>query len=194
MPITSGDVSQILEFVGATHIITVDLHSLQTAGMVTAKCQFEDFEGAFAGLSYFLENIKDKSNLVVVSPDAGGMKRAASFHQHFLWHGHNQVGLATMSKERKAANEVGEVILIGDVKGKQCILVDDMIDTAGTICAAAKSLKEAGATEVYAFATHGLFSGAAGDRIAKSDFTKVITTDSMPLSPEFKAKAGDKHC
>ena len=92
--------------------------------MVTAKCQFEDFEGAFAGLSYFLENIKDKSNLVVVSPDAGGMKRAASFHQHFLWHGHNQVGLATISKERKAANEVGEVILIGDVKGKVAVLVD----------------------------------------------------------------------
>lgn len=86
------------------------------------------------------------------------------------------------------------MILIGDVKGKQCILIDDMIDTAGTICAAATSLKEAGATEVYAFATHGIFSGAAADRIAKSDFTKVITTDSMPLSPEFKAKAGHKHC
>lgn len=136
-PITSGDVSQIIEFMGATRIITVDLHSLQTTGMVSSKCQFEDYEAAFAGLSYFLENIHDKKNLVVVSPDAGGMKRAQSFHKHFLWHGHTDVGLAMISKERKAVNEVGEVILIGDVTGKQCIIVDDMVDTAGTLCAAA---------------------------------------------------------
>ena len=68
-----------------------------------------------------------------------------------------------------------------------------MIDTAGTLCAAATALKEKGATDVYAFATHGIFSGPAGDRIAKSDFTKVITTDSMPLTADFKAKVGDKH-
>ena len=98
-----------------------------------------------------------------------------------------------MSKERKAANEVGEVILIGDVRGKQCIIVDDMIDTAGTICAAAQSLKDKGATEVYAFSTHGIFSGPAGDRIGKSAFKKVITTDSMPLIDGFAEKVGDKH-
>ena len=69
-------------------------------------------------MSYFLDNIEDKKNLVVVSPDAGGMKRAQSFHKNFLWHGFKDVGLAMISKERKAANEVGEVILIGDVKGK----------------------------------------------------------------------------
>lgn len=103
---------------GANRIISVDLHSLQTTGMVTAKCQFEDYEAAFAGLSYFLEHIEDKKNLVVVSPDAGGMKRAQSFHKHFQWHGHNEVGLAMISKERKAANEIGEVILVGDVQGK----------------------------------------------------------------------------
>ena len=161
--------------------------------MVTAKCQFEDYEAAFAGLSYFLENIKDKDNLVVVSPDAGGIKRATSFHKHFSWHGHNNVGLAMISKERKAANEVGEVVLIGDVKGKQCIIVDDMADTAGTLCAAAAVLKDKGATDVYAFVTHGIFSGPAGDRIAKSVFKKVITTDSMPLIDGFKEKVGDKH-
>lgn len=192
-PVTSADVSQILEFMGASRIITVDLHSLQTSGMVTAKCQFEDFEGAFAGLDYFLKNIEDKKNLVVVSPDAGGMKRAQSFHKHFLWHGHNEVGLAMISKERKAANEVGEVILIGDVKGKQCIMVDDMADTAGTLCAGAQALKDKGATDVYAFITHGLFSGPAGDRIAKSVFKKVVSTDSMPLIEGFAEKVGDKH-
>jgi len=192
-PVTSGDVSQILEFVGASRIITVDLHSLQTTGMVSPRCQFEDYEGAFAGLNYFLENIEDKKNLVVVSPDAGGMKRAQSFHKHFLYHGHNEVGLAMISKERKAANEVGEVILIGDVQGKQCIIVDDMVDTAGTLCAAAQALKDKGATDVYAFVTHGIFSGPAGDRIAKSQFKKVITTDSMPLIEGFAEKVKDKH-
>lgn len=103
-----------------------------------------------------------------MSPDAGGMKRAQSFHKHFLWHGHTDVGLAMISKERKAANEVGEVVLIGDVSGKQCIIIDDMVDTAGTLCAAAQALKDKGATDVYAFVTHGIFSGPAGDRIAKS--------------------------
>ena len=98
-----------------------------------------------------------------------------------------------ISKERKAAGEVGEVILIGDVKGKQCIIIDDMIDTAGTLCAAATALKEKGATDIYAFASHGIFSGPAADRIAKSDFKKVITTDSMPLIEGFKEKVGDKH-
>ena len=192
-PITSGDVSQIIEFIGADRIITVDLHSLQTTGMVTAKCQFEDYEAAFAGLDYFLQEIEDKTNLVVVSPDAGGMKRAQSFHKHFAYHGHDQVGLAMISKERKAANEVGEVVLIGDVKGKQCIIVDDMVDTAGTLCAAGQALKDKGATDVYAFITHWLFSGPAGDRIAKSCFKKVITSDSIPLIEGFKEKVGDKH-
>lgn len=190
-PITSGDVSQIIEFMGATRIISVDLHSLQTTGMV--KCQFDDYEAAFAGLSYFLENIEDKSNLVVVSPDAGGIKRATAFHKHFMWHGHSQVGFATISKERKAANEVGKTVLIGDVQGKQCIIVDDMIDTAGTLCAAAKTLKDMGATDVYAFATHGIFSGPAAERISMSEFKKVVTTDSMPLISGFKETVGDKH-
>ena len=192
-PITSGDTSQILEFMGANRIISVDLHSLQTTGMVTAKCQFEDYEASFAGLSYFLENIEDKKNLVVVSPDAGGVKRATAFHKHFIWHGHTDVGLAMISKERKAANEVGEVVLIGDVKGKQCIIVDDMCDTAGTLCAAGKALKDMGATDVYAFITHGIFSGPAADRISKSVFKKVITTDSMPLIDGFAEKVGEKH-
>ncbi len=87
------------------------------------------------------------------------------------------------------------MVLIGDVKGKTCVIVDDMIDTAGTLCKAAELLKdEGGAKEVYAFATHGSYSGAAGDRIASSKaLTKVITTDSMLVSNDFKKKAGDKY-
>lgn len=85
-----------------------------------------------------------------------------------------------LHKERKEANKIESMTLIGDVKDKTCIIVDDMIDTAGTLCTAADMLKkEGGAKEVYAFATHGIFSGPAGDRIAKSSLEKVITTDSM---------------
>ena len=96
-------------------------------------------------------------------------------------------------KERKEANKVDSMQLIGNVQGKVCILVDDMIDTAGTLCEAAKTLKANGAKEVYAFATHGLFSGPAGDRISKSDLTKVVTSDSIPVTEEFKKKVGDKY-
>jgi ribose-phosphate pyrophosphokinase len=83
--------------------------------------------------------------------------------------------------------------LVGDVTGKTCVIVDDMIDTAGTLCTAANLLKEQGAKEVYAFATHGIFSGPAAERISKSALKKVITTDSMDLTPEFKKTVGDKH-
>ena len=86
------------------------------------------------------------------------------------------------------------MVLIGDVTGKTCVIVDDMIDTAGTLCTAADLLKnEGGAKEVFAFATHGIFSGAAGDRIAASSLSKVITSDSTLIDPKFKAKVGDKY-
>ena len=84
------------------------------------------------------------------------------------------------------------MVLIGDVTGKTCIIVDDMIDTAGTLCTAAKLLKDSGAAKVFAFATHGIFSEPAAERIASSDLEKVITTDSMTVTPEFKKIAGDK--
>ena len=146
-------------------------------------------------MSYFLDStvIPNKDELCVVSPDAGGMKRAKSFHSNFSVHGHDKVGLAMISKERKEANQVDSMILIGNVKGKTCIIVDDMIDTAGTLCAAAKLLKDEGAAKVFAFATHGIFSGPAGTRIANSVLEKVITTDSMTVTPEFKQTAGDKY-
>jgi len=170
----------MLEFMGVNKIITVDLHSLQAQGYVTSKCQFDNYEGAFAGLSYVLKNVENKDELVVVSPDAGGMARAKSFHSHFKFHGHDQVGLAMIHKERKVANQVDNMTLIGDVEGKTCVIVDDMVDTAGTLCLAADLLKEKGAKDVVAFMTHGIFSGPAGDRIANSKaLSQVITTDSM---------------
>ncbi len=107
-----------------------------------SKVAFDNYEGAFAGLSYILKTVDDKANLCVVSPDAGGMHRAKQFQGHFGFHGHDQIGLAMISKERKVANQIDSMQLIGDVKGKTCVIVDDMIDTAGTLVAAAALLKE----------------------------------------------------
>jgi ribose-phosphate pyrophosphokinase len=101
--------------------------------------------------------------------------------------------MASISKERKEANKVDSMELIGNVEGKTCILVDDMIDTAGTLCEAAKLLKEKGAKKVYVFATHGLFSGEAGARIAKSELEMVITTNTIKPKDEFVKVAGEKY-
>ena len=89
--------------------------------------------------------------------------------------------MALINKERKEANKIEKMELVGNVEGKVCILVDDMIDTAGTLCEAAKLLKEKGATRIYAFASHGLFNGPAAERIRDSALEKVITTDSVPV-------------
>jgi ribose-phosphate pyrophosphokinase len=130
---------------------------------------------------------------MIISPDAGGLGRAKSFHKHFAYFGETGVGLAMLNKERKEANKIEKMELVGDVTGKTCVIIDDMIDTAGTLCEAAKVLKEKGAKKVYAFASHGLFSGPAGERIRDSVLEKVITTDSIPVSSKFKETVGDKY-
>ena len=104
------------------------------------------------------------------------------------------MGLALINKERKEANKIEKMELVGSVDGKVCIIIDDMIDTAGTLCEAAKLLKEKGAKKVYAFASHGLFSGPAAERIRDSQvLDKVITTDSIPVRKEFKDTVGGKY-
>ena len=160
---------------------------------MSPKVPFDNLEGAFAGLSYFMQEIPDKNNLVVISQDAGGLGRAKAFHKHFSYFGETSVGLAMLNKERKEANKIEKMELVGDVTGKTCVIVDDMIDTAGTLCEAAKVLKEKGAKKVYAFASHGLFSGPAAERIRDSALEKVITTDSIPVSSKFKEIVGDKY-
>lgn len=130
----------------------------------------------------------------MVSPDAGGLNRAKAFHKHFLWFGYHNVGLALLNKERKEANKIEKMELVGNVQGKVCIIIDDMIDTAGTLCEAARVLKEdGGAKQVYAFASHGLFSGPAAERIRDSSLTQVITTDSIPVTDNFKSTVGSKY-
>jgi ribose-phosphate pyrophosphokinase len=122
---------------GVNKIVTVDLHAIGTTGVTSPKMSFEDYEAGFVGINWFMENLKEKDNLCVVAPDAGAIKRAKKFHGNFEKLGLDSVGLALMHKERRKANEVAEMQVIGDVRGKDCIIVDDMVDTAGTLCKAA---------------------------------------------------------
>ena len=185
--------AQILEFLGVDNIVTLDLHAIAIQGSVTAKVCFEDHQAAFVAIDFFEKELGRGAELAVVAPDAGAAKRAKSFQMNMVERGFD-ASLAFMHKERMKANQVAEVFLIGDVKGKDCLIVDDMTDTAGTLCKAASELKQKGAKNVYAFITHGIFSGPAADRIRESDLTKIVATDSM-IAPDFDqmvSKTGGK--
>jgi len=146
VPQSANDVAQILQFMGVSKIVTIDLHAVAVSGAVTTGCVFEDYEAGFVGIDFFLKEIQEKDKICIVAPDAGAVKRAKQFHKNFEFHGfQDKIGLAMMHKERKVANQVDESIVIGDVQGKICIIVDDMVDTAGTLCKAATELKNKGA-------------------------------------------------
>uniref|UniRef100_A0A915KVK7 ribose-phosphate diphosphokinase n=1 Tax=Romanomermis culicivorax TaxID=13658 RepID=A0A915KVK7_ROMCU len=130
--------------------------------------------GEPAILKYIKENIDNWQQACVVSPDAGGAKRVTSIADRL------NIEFALIHKERKKANEVERMVLVGDVRDKVAILVDDMADTCGTICHAANKLKEAGASKVYAICVHGIFSGAALDRLNNSCFEAVVVTNTIP--------------
>jgi ribose-phosphate pyrophosphokinase len=118
-------------------------------------------------------------DLVVISPDVGGVVRARAIAKQL-----NDADLAIIDKRRSAANESEVMNVIGDVSGRPCILVDDLVDTAGTLCNAAKALKERGATEVNAYITHAVLSGPAVQRISKSEIDELVVTDTIPLTQE----------
>jgi ribose-phosphate pyrophosphokinase len=170
---------------GADRIITIDLHSSTVQGAVSPKTTFDDFPAGEAGIDFFVNEIQNKQDICIVAPDAGAIKRTKVFHKNFESRGYEgQIGVALMHKERKAANEVESIIIIGNVVGKTCILIDDMVDTAGTLCMAAKELKDQGAEKVYAFITHGIFSFPAANRITESHIEKIVVTDSMEIDQE----------
>jgi ribose-phosphate pyrophosphokinase len=176
-PITSKLVADLIQAAGVSRVVSVDLHAGQIQGFFNIP-----FDHLYA-MPVFLDDYLKKqfdSSAVFVSPDAGGVERARAYSKRL------NAQLAIIDKRRERAN-VSEVMhLIGDVKGKDCIIVDDMIDTAGTLCGAAKALMDKGARKVVAVASHGVFSGSAVERIVGSPLTEVVVTDSIPLAKDAK--------
>jgi ribose-phosphate pyrophosphokinase len=175
-PISARVVAKTLEAVGVDRVLTMDLHSGQVQGFFGIPV---DHMTAMPMLTqYFLDQgLSEK--LVIVSPDAGRVKMARNFARRLGTH------WAVMEKERPA-QQVAEIgYVVGDVKGKTAVLVDDMIDTAGTLCAAARTVLDEGAAEVIACATHGVFSGPAYERLdfENSQIKQIVVTDTIPLAP-----------
>ncbi|VDM67687.1 unnamed protein product [Strongylus vulgaris] len=185
-PISAKLVANMLSVAGADHIITMDLHASQIQGFFDIPVDNLYAEPAI--LKYIKESIPNWQTSVIVSPDAGGAKRVTSIADRL------NVDFALIHKERKRANEVEKMTLVGNVQGKVgllaslwvAILVDDMADTCGTICMAADKLVEAGAEKVYAFCVHGIFSGPALQRLNNSKFEAVVVTNTIPQDENMK--------
>ena len=177
VPISAKVVANLLETVGVERVLTMDLHADQIQGFFDIPV-----DNIYAS-PVLLSDLKSKAypDLVVVSPDVGGVVRARALAK--------QLGseLAIIDKRRPKAN-VSEVMhVIGDIDGRNCVIMDDMIDTAGTLVKAAEVLKERGAKKVFAYCTHPIFSGPAVERIANSQLDEVVITNTIPLSDAAKA-------
>lgn len=177
-PITSKLVANMLQIAGADRLITFDLHAPQIQGFFNIPV--DHLMGSPIIADYFKRHFvaAGEEDVVVVSPDHGGVGRARKLAA-FL-----KTPMAIIDKRRPRANVAEIMNIIGDVKGKKCILIDDMIDTAGTITLAANALKELGATEVYASCTHAVLSGPAIERIEKSAITKLVVLDTIQIPEE----------
>lgn len=179
-PITAKLVANLIDVAGVDRVMAMDLHALQLQGFFS--CPVEHLWGS----RVLMDAMKDVSagrpeECVIVAPDAGGVERARYVSNKL------GMGLAIIDKRRPRAN-VSEVMhVIGDVQGLRAFIVDDMIDTAGTLCSAAKALRDNGAQEVHAFATHGLLNGPAVDRIATSDLKSVHVCNTIPLRENARA-------
>ena len=177
VPISAKLVADMITNAGATRVITMDLHAAQIQGFFNIPV--DNLYAAPVLLDYMRKQFTD--NLVLVSPDAGGVERARAFAKRL------SAGLAIVDKRRSAPNEAKAMAVIGDVRGKTAIILDDMVDTAGTMSEAVSVLLEQGAKEVHACCAHAVLSGPAIDRINASDLQSLIVTDTVPLTPQGQA-------
>jgi ribose-phosphate pyrophosphokinase len=175
VPISAKVVADIMVAAGITRVITIDLHADQIQGFFSIPVD------NVYGTPVMFEDIERKKfkDMIIVSPDVGGVVRARAVAKRL-----NDSDLAIIDKRRHKRNQVEIMHIIGDVEGRDCVIVDDIIDTAGTICQAAKALKSKGARSVTAYGTHPVLSGSAISNIEKSDITEVVVTDTIPLSQE----------
>jgi ribose-phosphate pyrophosphokinase len=181
VPISAADVARLLESMGVDRVIAVDLHCGQIQGFFGPRVPVDNLEAAQVGVDYFSEMEPPLQNPVVVSPDAGGVYRAKKFGEALHKKIGVEPGVAMIIKQRKKAGEIARMDLVGSVEGCDAIIVDDMIDSGGTLCKAAEQIKQYGARRVYAFATHGLFSGPADQRIRNSCMEEVVVVNTVPL-------------
>lgn len=174
VPISAKVVADILTSAGFSRVITVDLHAEQIQGFFNIPV-----DNVYS-TAVMLEDLREKNYPapLVVSPDVGGVVRARAFAKRL-----KDSDLAIIDKRRPKPNSAKVMHVIGDVEGRHCILVDDMIDTAGTLCQAAKALKEHGAKNIVAYGTHPVLSGQAISNIEASDLDEVVVADTIPLSP-----------
>jgi ribose-phosphate pyrophosphokinase len=179
VPISAKLVADLIATAGAHRVLTVDLHAGQIQGFFNIPV---DNMYAMPVLMNYLRKRIDGQKVSVVSPDAGGVERARAFARRL------NANLAIIDKRRRRASEVAEMQLVGDVRDSIAVLVDDMIDTAGTITEAAKVVANAGATEVLACATHPILSDPACDRLNKSNIKEIVTTNSIPLKAKAQAE------
>lgn len=178
VPISAKVVADMMMSVGIDHIITVDLHADQIQGFFDMPV-----DNVYASPVTIADiEAKQLNNLIVVSPDVGGVVRARAMAKRL-----NDADLAIIDKRRPRANEVQVMNIIGDVAGRDCIIVDDIIDTAGTLCKAVNALKDKGAKSVIAYITHPILSGPAIDNINNSSLDELVVTNTIPLTEEAKA-------
>ena len=174
VPITARLVADMISRVGAHRILTMDLHAGQIQGFFDIPV--DNLYASPILLPYIREHFSDE--LVIVSPDAGGVARARAYARRL------RAGLAVIDKRRSEVNQAEALNIIGEVSGKTAIVLDDMVDTSGTLVEAVNTLLERGANEVHACVTHPVLSGPAVERVTKSGLKSLIVTDTIPLSPE----------
>jgi ribose-phosphate pyrophosphokinase len=175
VPITAKLVANMIGTAGVDRVLTVDLHADQIQGFFDIAV-----DNVYASPVLLGDVWKQKySNMVVVSPDVGGVVRARALAKRL-----DDADLVIIDKRRSKANQSQVMNIIGDVEGKTCVIIDDMVDTAGTLCQAAGALKTAGAKKVVAYITHPVLSGAAVSRITDSELDEIVVTDTIPLRPD----------
>jgi ribose-phosphate pyrophosphokinase len=178
VPITAKVIANMMESVGADRVLTVDLHADQIQGFFNLPV-----DNVYAS-PILLGDIwrREYPDVMVVSPDVGGVVRARALAKRL-----DDADLAIIDKRRPRANEAKVMNIIGDVRGRTCVLIDDLVDTAGTLCEAARALKEHGADRVLAYITHAVLSGPAVRNLENSVLDELVVTDTIPLSPEAQA-------
>ncbi|HHC71292.1 MAG TPA: ribose-phosphate diphosphokinase [Thiotrichales bacterium] len=178
VPITAKVVAKMIGTVGADRVITIDLHADQIQGFFDVPV-----DNVYASPILLGEVWRRKyPDLIVVSPDVGGVVRARALAKRL-----DDADLAIIDKRRPRANEAQVMHIIGEVEGRSCIIIDDLVDTAGTLCQAARALKEHGASSVSAYITHPVLSGRAVENIRNSQLDELVVTDTIPLSEEARA-------